>query len=219
MHYYHQILTTMKNSKFFLYAVVAALTAALVTSCAGPKQVFYFQPGATTPKVTKQQTAVAPTYTASTTTNPAILPPASLTATTPEDPATSMPVALTKKDLRKLVRKTLKNVKDTTHTRGQNRRVSVAINKERLNLLESQARDFKNSVKVQNNEQNLRVDMQKPLPEFSQTEYILLGVAALLVLLILLSLPVLGPILGIVLALAIIALGVGILTGYIDLNI
>jgi hypothetical protein len=208
----------MKNIRRFLHAAAAVLTVAFATSCAGPKQVFHFQSGAATPKVAAHKLSPEPLYTAS---NSVILNnlPRPTIITTPESPTASMPVALTKKDLRKLVRKTLKNIKDTTNTRGQNRRLSVAVNKDRINQLEAQARDFTNSVKVQNDAHKLTVDMAKPLPEFSQTEYILLGVAALLALLILLSLPVLGPILGVVLALAIIALGVGLLTGYIDLDI
>ncbi|KAA5546467.1 hypothetical protein [Adhaeribacter rhizoryzae] len=207
----------MKRIRLALYSLGITLTIALATSCSSPKQAFYFQPGPATPKVAAKEAKPELVLSAGNTITPADLPRTTLT--TPETEQTNIPVALSKKDLRKLVKKTLKNIKDTTDTNGRNRRMSIALNKDRLAQLESEARDFKNSVRVQNDDKKLTVDMKRPLPEFSQTEWILLGVAALLVLLILLSLPVIGTILGVALALALIALGVALLTGYIDLNI
>lgn len=208
----------MKKIRLALYGLTAVVTMALATSCAGPKQVFYFQPGPATPKVAAKNTNPEPLYSASNSVNPADLPRTALTQT-PEARPASMPAALSKKDLRKLVRKTLKNIKDTTDNKDRNQRVSIALNKDRISRLESEARDLKKSVRVQNEDNKVTVDMKRSIPEFSQTEWILLGVAALLVLLILLSLPVIGTILGVVLALAIIALGVALLTGYIDINV
>ncbi|GEO04303.1 hypothetical protein AAE02nite_19670 [Adhaeribacter aerolatus] len=209
----------MKKIKLALNALGLTLIIAFASSCAGPKQVFYFQPGPPTPKVAAKDAKPELALSASTAPGVVDLPRTSLTITPETAQESTAPVTISKKELRKLVRKTLKNIKDSTDTRNRNQRMSVAVNKERLAQLESEAREFKNSVRVQNDDKKLTVDMKRPIPEFSQTEWILLGVAALLVLLILLSLPVLGPILGIVLALAIIALGVGLLTGYIDLNI
>ncbi|MGV3586866.1 MAG: hypothetical protein ACO1OF_07700 [Adhaeribacter sp.] len=208
----------MKKFRLALYSLGITIIIAFATSCAGPKQAFYFQPGPPTPKVAAKEAKPEPLYSASNSITTTDLPQPALIAT-PETQPASMPIALTKKDLRKLVKKTLKNIKDTADTSNRNRRMSVALNKERLAQLESEARDFKNSVRVQNDDKKVTVEMKRPLPEFSQTEWILLGVAALLVLLILLSLPVIGTILGVVLALALIALGVALLTGYINLNI
>ena len=209
----------MKKFRLALYSLGITLTIAFASSCAGPKQAFYFQPGPPTPKVAAKEAKPEPLYSASNAVIPSTDLPRTTLSTTPETLPASTPVALSKKDLRKIVKNTLKNIKDTTDTRGQNRRMSLAVNKDRLAQLESEARDFKNSVRVQNDDKKVVVDMKRPIPEFSQTEWILLGVAALLVLLILLSLPVIGTILGVALALALIALGVALLTGYIDLNI
>lgn len=208
----------MKNNRLAFYTLVAILTLALATSCTGPKQVFYFQPGLATPKVGAKTTNPQPNYSANNTLNLADLSRPDLTATPETEPAGTS-VALNKKELRKLVRKTLKNMKDTTNNQEPNRRVLVTLNKDKIGQLETGARNFKNSVRVQDNDKKITLDKKSGLTEFSQTEYILLGVAALLILLILLSLPILGPLLGVVLALAIIALGVALLTGYIDLNI
>jgi hypothetical protein len=208
----------MKNFRLALCLLATILTLALATSCSGPKQVFYFQHDPAMPKVAAQKANPEPIYSASNTPNLPDLTQYSL-ATTETKSGNTASTNLTKKDLRKLLRKTLKNIKDTTDNRGRNRRITMAVNKDRIGQLESEARNFKNSVKVQNDENKVTVDMKKSIPEFSQTEWILLGVAALLVLLILLSLPVIGTILGVVLALAIIALGVALLTGYIDINL
>lgn len=210
----------MKNFRLTLYAVASALTMAFATSCAGPKQVFYFQKDPAMPKVATQKPSPEPSFSASNTPNLTEVPRISYNPTPETNTAgtTGTTTTLTKKDLRKLLKKTLKDINDSTDTRGRSNRVGVTANKDRLSKLEAEARDLKNSVRVQNDDKKVKVDVKKPSTDFSQTELILLGVAALLILIILLSLPVLGTILGVVLALAIIALAVGLLTGMIEIN-
>jgi hypothetical protein len=203
----------MKKFRLALYA----LATAFATSCSAPKQVFYFPQDSPAPKVTSNQTQ-EPTYSASNAPVITDLPRTSLTITPENNSRSTAATTFTKKELRKLLRKTLKDIKDSTDTRGRNNRVGISANKNRLSQLEAEARDLKNSVRVQNDDKKVMVDVKKPVTDFSQTELILLGVAALLILLILLSLPVLGTILGVVLALAVIALAVGLLTGYIEFN-
>jgi hypothetical protein len=211
----------MKNTRPTLYFLLCFVALTLASSCSSPKQVFYFQPGPATPKVVKQPPTAEPVYTASNELSLADLPRKPLAALTETENGEKAPVkALSKKEVRQLVRKTIKALQDSTNTRNKDRgRVSASINKDRLARLETQAQELKNSVRVQNSDNKVTVDVQKPVSDLSQTELILVGVAALLVLIILLSLPVIGNILGAILGIALIAAAVAILLGYIEINI
>lgn len=210
----------MKNFGPIYYLLISFLALTLASSCSSPKQVFYFQSGPATPKVAKPKVPAEPVYTAS---NAPVLAelslttPPNLTDTKNQEKATK---SLSKKEVRQLVRRTIKGIKDTTNTRNRDRnRVSVSANKDRLARLEAEAEELKNSVRVQNSDSKVTVDVKKPVTDLSQTELILVGIAALLILLILLSLPVLGNILGAILGIALIAAAVAILLGYIEINI
>jgi len=207
----------MKNFRPVYYFFLSFLAFTFACSCSSPKQVFYFQPGPATPKVVKQQPSAEPVYTAS---NDIAIADLSVTPLAETKTAEKTPVkSYSKKEMRQLVRKTLKVLKDSSNTRNKDRRIGVTANKERLAQLEAEARELKNSVRVQNTDSKVTVDVKKPITDLSQTELILVGVAALLVLLLLLNLPVIGPILGIVLTLALVAAAVAILLGYIEINI
>ena len=211
----------MKNSRPVFYLFIFLIALAFASSCSSPKQVFYFQPGPATPKVVKQQPPAEPVYTASNELSLADLPLTTLAnLAETKDLEKASVKSYSKKEVRQLVRRTVKALKDTTDTRNKDRgRVSVTANKDRLARLEAEAQELKNSVRVQNSDSKVKVDVKKPVSDLSQTELILVGVAALLVLIILLSLPVIGNILGAILGIALIAAAVAILLGYIEINI
>lgn len=208
----------MKNFRLLNYLFFSFL--AFFFACSSSKQVFYFQPGPATPKAVKQQSPAEPVYTASNELSLTDLPQnLALEVANSENAAKVPEKNYSKKEIRQLVKKTLKVLKDSTNTRNKERRVGVTANKERLAQLEAEAREVKSSVRVQNTDSKVTVDVKKPVTNLSQTELILVGVAALLVLVLLLNLPVIGPILGIVLTLALVAAAVAILLGYIEINI
>ena len=203
----------MKNLRFLCSFLVPVL-AFVFTSCSSNKQVFYFKNTPDTSKVAVKKAEVAPVYTAST--ELSVEEIAAVASPAPE--AEVVTKTYTKKELRKLVRTAIKSLKDTVNTRKGDKKVKVAANKEKLTQLQKEAEELKNSVKVEKDDQKVTVNVKQPRTNLSNTELILLGVAALLVLVILLSIPVLGTILGIVLSLAIIAAAVALLLGVIEIN-
>jgi hypothetical protein len=210
----------MKNFRFLYLLFVSFLAISFVTSCSSPKQVFYFQPGPATPKIAKPQLPAEPVFLASNALSLTSLPPGlPAEVADSENAVKQLEKNYSKKEIRQLVRTTLKVLKDSTNTRNKERRVGATVNKEQLAQLEAEAREVKNSVRVQNTDSKVTVDVKKPVTNLSQTELILVGVAGLLVLVLLLNLPVIGPILGIVLTLALVAAAVAILLGYIEINI
>src|SRR5687768_17369473 len=133
----------MKNlrlpiSFFYLSAFTLAL---FFSSCSSPKQVFYFQSAPATPKVAVKSQKQAPVYTASTD-----LKAAEVTPVVPDEMKT---VAITKKELRRLLKQQVRLWKDSVPARSQNRKVTVSGDKQKLKDLKSEVKDFKNSVRVE----------------------------------------------------------------------
>ena len=203
----------MKNLRF-IGSILSLLIALVFASCSSNKQVFYFKNTPETSKVAVKKAEPAPVYTASTDLTVAEM--AAVAAPPAEEKVVTK--TYTKKELRKLVKTTLKSLKDSVNTRKGDKRVKVSANKDRLAQLQTEAEELKNSVNVERNDKKVTVNVKQPRTNLSQTELILVGVAALLVLVILLSIPVLGNILALVLGLAVIAAAVAVLLGVIEIN-
>lgn len=204
----------MKKFRLAFYFYLLLVITLSNFSCSSTKQAFYFNPGPATLKVATK-TKPEPVYTASSeltiTTNPVI------NVSEPTDvnkPTTTG----SKKEMRKLVRQTIKAIRDTSEQKMGDKRVGATVNKEKLAQLEAEMKELKNSVRVREDDKKAVVSVKKPSTTLNQTELILLGIGALLVLIILLSLPVIGTLLGLILALGIIALGLGLLLGYIQID-
>jgi len=204
----------MKKISFNLFLLAACLGLNFIISCSSPKAFYSFQPGPATPKVAKLAPA-EPVFTAST--NPTVI---ALPATAPlvkEEKAVA--TTISKKEMHKLIKKTLKDFRDTTKTRSREKRIAVSADKNKLEQLQAEARELKNSVQVQNSDNKVVVDVKKPSTSFSQTELILIGVGAFLVLVLLFAIPVIGPILAAVLGLAVVAAALAVVLGYIEINV
>ena len=204
----------MKNFSFLCSILGSLLLLVLASSCSSNKQVFYFQNAPAVSKVAVKKAEPAPVYTASTELTAVDL----LAVASPPSEEKAEVKTYSKKELRKLVKTTLRSLKDTINTRKGDKRVKVTANKEKLSQLQTEAEELKNSVNVEKNDKKVTVNVKQPRTNLSQTELILVGVAALLVLVILLSIPVLGNILGLILGLAVVAAAVALLLGVIEIN-
>ena len=206
----------MKKISFNLFLLAACLGLNFITSCSSPKAFYSFQPGPATPKVAKLAPPPAePVFTASTNSTVTTLPVTAPLVKEEKGVATT----ISKKEMRKLIKKTLKDLRDTAKTRSREKRIAVSADKNKLEQLQAEARELKNSVQVQNNDNKVVVDVKKPSTSFSQTELILIGIAAFLVLVLLFAIPVIGPILAAVLGLAVIAAALAVVLGYIQINV
>lgn len=125
-------------------------------------------------------------------------------------------VAISKKELRKLLKQQVRMWKDTVP--GKSRKVTVTGDKEKIKELKSEVKDFKNSVKVESSEDKVVINYREPVTELSDTAKILLAVGALLVLVLLFSLPVIGPLLAAILAVAVVAAALALILGYVEIN-
>ena len=203
----------MKNLRL-IGSILSLIIALICASCSSNKQVFYFKNTPETSKVAVKKIEPAPVYTATTDLTVAEM----AAVATPPTEEKALTKTYTKKELRKLVKTTLKSLKDTINTRKGDKRVKVSANKDRLSQLQTEAEELKNSVNVEKNDKKVTVNVKQPRTNLSQTELILVGVAALLVLLILFNIPVLGTILAVALGLAIVAVAVALLLGVIEIN-
>lgn len=204
----------MKKHPLAIYLYGFLIIILLNSSCSSTKQAFYFNPAPVTLKVATHKTP-DPVYLASTDLTNATIPVTKAI----ELPAQKEPVTtISKKELRKLMQQSLKSLKDSSEQKNGNKRVSATVKKEKLAQLENEIKEIKKSVRVQEDGKKAVVSVKRPSTTLNQTELILLGIGALLVLIILLSLPVIGTLLGLVLALGIIALGLGLLLGYIEID-
>ena len=73
-------------------------------------------------------------------------------------------------------------------------------------------------VKVESSEDKLVVNYREPATDLSDTAKILLAVGALVVLVLLFSLPVIGPLLAAILAVAVVAAALALILGYVEIN-
>jgi hypothetical protein len=202
----------MKNSRlpafyFFLSAFILAL---FFSSCSSQKQVFYFQRAPVTPKVAVKPQKPAPVYTASTDVKAAEIKPV-----VPEEIKT---VAITKKELRQLLKQQVRLWKDSVPGKSPNRKVMVTGDKQKLKDLKSEVKDFKNSVRVEETDDKLVVNYSQPSTELSDTAKILLAVGALIILVVLFSIPVIGPLLAAILAVAVVAAALALILGYVEIH-
>lgn len=181
-----------------------------ISSCSGSKQVFYFQPAATAPKVATIPKAAPPVYTASTGTLPDV---DNLLAN--KEMETS---AITKKEFRKLLKQQVRLWKDTIPGKSKSRKVTVSGDKQKLEDLKTEVKDLKKSVKVESSEDKVVVNYQQPATELSDTAKILLAVGALIILIALFSIPVIGPLLAAILAVAVVAGALALILGYVEIH-
>lgn len=202
----------MKDSRLptHLFYMVAFVLATVFSSCSGQKQVFYFQPAPTSPKSGTKTQPQAPVYTAS-----MDLAAADILPTVPDEIKT---VAISKKELRKLLQQQVRLLKDTIPNKQGNRRVQVSGDKQKLKELKSDVNDFKNSVRVEENEDKVVVNFAQPETDLSDTAKILLAVGALIILIALFSIPVIGPLLAAILAVAVVAGALALILGYVEIN-
>jgi hypothetical protein len=202
----------MKNLRLpfsFIYFTAFAL-AVLISSCSSPKQVFYFQSAPATPKVAAKTQSSQPVYTASTDAAAVVVDP----VVTDE----MKTVAISKKELRKLLKQQVRVWKDSVPNRSKARKVTVKGDKEKIKELESGAKDFKKSVKVESSDDKLVINYREPSTDLSDTAKILLAVGALIVLVLLFSIPVIGPLLAAILAVAVVAGALALILGYVEIN-
>jgi hypothetical protein len=202
----------MKNLRlpFSLTYFIAFALSVFVSSCSSPKQVFYFQSAPATPKVAAKPQNTQPVYTASTDAIPVVVNP-----TASDEMKT---VAISKKELRKLLKQQVRMWKDTVPSKSRSRKVTVTGDKEKLKELKSEAKEFKNSVKVESSDDKVVINYREPATELSDTAKILLAVGALIVLVLLFSLPVIGPLLAAILAVAVVAAALALILGYVEIN-
>ncbi|MGV3503114.1 MAG: hypothetical protein ACO1O1_05365 [Adhaeribacter sp.] len=202
----------MKKTRLpYLYAYVAVL-AMLVTfsSCSPSRQVFYFQPAPAMPKVAKPLKAAPPVYTASTEALPVVE-----NLATKEEMKTK---AITKKEFRKLLKQQVRLWKDSVPGKSNSRKVTISGDKQKLENLKTEVKDLKKSVKVESSDDKVVVNYQQPANELSDTTKILLAVAALVILIALFSIPVIGPLLAAILAVAVVAGALALILGYVEIR-
>jgi hypothetical protein len=200
----------MKNLRlpFCFISFAAFAFAVFISSCSSPKQVFYFQSAPATPKVAGKAQNPQPVYTASTDATPV--------AVNPSVSGEIKTVAITKKELRKLLKQQVRLLQDTVP--GKSRKVTVTGDKQKLKELKSEAKDFKNSVKVESSEDKVVINYREPVTDLSDTAKILLAVGALIVLVLLFSLPVIGPLLAAILAVAVVVAVLALILGYVEIH-
>lgn len=202
----------MKNVRLPYFFACLAVFAMLVSisSCSGSKQVFYFQPAPVAPKVAKIPKEAQPVYTASTAT---FLDVDNLLAN--KEIETS---AITKKEFRKLLKQQVRVWKDTIPGKSKSRKVTVSGDKQKLEDLKTEVKDLKKSVKVESSDDKVVVNYQQPATELSDTAKILLAVGALIILIALFSIPVIGPLLAAILAVAVVAGALALILGYVEIH-
>jgi hypothetical protein len=207
----------MKNLRlpisFFPFVVVLTL---FLASCSTPKQVFYFRAAPATPKVAvktqapEKAQATQPVYTAST--------EAIVGEVRPSTQNEIKTVPISKKELRKLLKQQVRLLKDTIPNKSKGRNVSITGDKQKVKELQSEVKGLKNSVKVENAGDKVVVNYQPPATELSDTAKILLAVGALVILILLFSLPVIGPLLAAILAVAVVAAALALILGYVEIH-
>jgi hypothetical protein len=208
----------MKNLRlpisFSPFVVVLTL---FLASCSTPKQVFYFQQAPATPKVgTEHQNKPPvspnqqPVFTASTS-----VTAADINKVVPVEMETK---AISKKELRKLLKQQVQLWKDSVPNKSNNRKVTVTGDKQKLKDLKSEVKDLKNSVRVESGDDKLVVNYQQPATELSDTAKILLAVGALIILVALFSIPVIGTLLAAILAVAVVAVALALILGYVEIH-
>ena len=200
----------MKPFKLNFSAFILILT--LAASCSSPKTVFYFQNNPAVPQVKHKAVTPEPVYTASTnTTVPDVLSATPAFNFDENAPAKS----ITKKEVRKLLRKNLAALRDTT----PDKKVIITTDKEKLQEIKSEVENLKNSVKVERaSNDKVVVNYKEPGTQLSSTTKILLAAGAILILAILFSIPGLGGLLALLLGLAVVALAVALILGVIDIR-
>jgi hypothetical protein len=202
----------MKNLRLpfaFFYFTAFALSL-LFSACSTPKQVFYFQSPPATPKVGGKSQSPQPVYTASTEAGPGQWSP-----TVDEEIKT---VAISKKELRQLLKQQVRLWKDSVPNKSNNRKVTVTGDKQKLKELKSEVEELKKSVKVENNEDKVVVNYRAPATELSDTAKILLAVGALVILIALFSIPVIGPLLAAILAVVVVVAALALILGYVEIH-
>ena len=202
----------MKNLRlpsYFFY--LSAFTLALFfASCSSPKQVFYFKSAPAPPKAAVKPQNQAPVYIASTDIKAAEVPPV-----VPDKMET---VAISKKELRRLLKQQVRLWKDSVPDRSQNRKVTISGDKQKLKDLKSEVKDFKNSVRVEETDDKVVVNYSQPATDLSDTAKILLAVGALIILVALFSIPVIGPLLAAILAVAVVVAALALILGYVEIH-
>lgn len=202
----------MKNSRlrFCLLYVPVLLLALFFSSCSGPKQVFYFQNAPVVPKVGAKPQPQDPVYTASI--------GKGVGETVPAVSNEIKTAAITKKELRKLIRQQTRLMKDSVSGRSESRKVSISGDKQKLRELKSEVEGLKKSVRVESNEEKVVLNYREPSTNLSDTAKILLAVGALIVLVALFSIPVIGPLLAAILAVAVVVAALAIILGYVEIH-
>ena len=202
----------MKNLRlpsYFFY--LSAFTLALFfASCSSPKQVFYFKSAPAPPKAAVKPQYQGPVYMASTDMKAAEVPPV-----VPDKMET---VAISKKELRRLLKQQVRLWKDSVPDRSQNRKVTISGDKQKLKDLKSEMKDFKNSVRVEETDDKVVVNYSQPATDLSDTAKILLAVGALIILVALFSIPVIGPLLAAILAVAVVVGALALILGYVEIH-
>lgn len=200
----------MKLFKLHFSAFILILT--LAASCSSPKTVFYFQNNPAVPQVMHKAKTPEPVYSASTNNAVPNILPASATVDLNANTRTK---PITKKEMRKLLRKNLVALRDTT----PDKKVTISADKEKIQEIKSEVENLKKSVKVERaGDEKVVVNYQEPRTQLSGTTKILLAVAAVLVLAILFSIPVLGGLLAFILGLAVVAVAVALILGVIEIR-
>lgn len=202
----------MKKLRLSCYAFASILTLLFGASCSGSKQAFYFQNNPATPIMAQKQLASEPVYTASTE-----IAATNFTAMTPAPAEQKLPAKpMTRKEARKTIKKYLAALQDTT---PGDKKVIISTDKEKLEEIKSEVKDLKNSVKVEKaGDDKVVINYKEPRTQLSNTTKILLAVAAVLILAILFSIPVLGGLLAFILGLAVVAAAVALLLGIIEIR-
>jgi hypothetical protein len=202
----------MKNLRLpFYFFYLSAFTLALFfASCSSPKQVFYFKSAPAPPKTAVKPQSQDPVYMASTAMKAVEVPPV-----VPDKIETE---AITKKELRRLLKQQVRLWKDSVPDRSQNRKVTISGDKQKLKDLKSEVKDFKNSVRVEETDDKVVVNYSQPATDLSDTAKILLAVGALIILVALFSIPVIGPLLAAILAVAVVVGALALILGYVEIH-
>lgn len=147
----------MENLRLNKFAFLPLLLLIFVSSCSSPKQVFYFQNAPAVAKTASKPTPPEPVYTASTSLTLPDLPVTNLLNSNEEATAVK---TMSKKELRKFVKQTLRDLKDSVRTSpAADKRVSVSANRDRLGQLQADVANVKNSVRVQKDAKKVTLDM------------------------------------------------------------
>lgn len=162
------------------------------------------------PKVAHLPKAPQPVYTASTAAVPVVdnLPASSEIKS----------AAITKKEFRRLLKQQVRMWKDTVPGKSNSRKVTISGDKQKLEELKTDVKDLRRSVKVESSEDKVVVNYQQPATELSDTAKILLAVGALIILIALFSIPVIGPLLAAILAVAVVAGALALILGYVEIQ-